>query len=76
MMDIANIYNLAPEELATYRETPFQDEEIRPGLKDFAQKLKEEIVKLPEACIKLSLGKSSLPSSSGNLKVSSEVFMT
>lgn len=47
MMDIANIYNLAPEELATYREIPFQDEEIRPGLKDFAQKLKEEIVKLP-----------------------------
>ncbi|MDW2958542.1 MAG: P-loop NTPase fold protein [Alphaproteobacteria bacterium] len=47
MMDIANIYNLAPEELAVYRETPFQDEEIRPGLKDFAKKLKEEIVKLP-----------------------------
>lgn len=46
-MDIANIYNLPQEDLKKYQEVPFQEEEVRPGLHDYAKKLKEEIIELP-----------------------------
>lgn len=46
-MDISNIYDLPDEKLQQYREEPFPDDEIRPGLKNFAKKFKAEIVNLP-----------------------------
>ncbi len=46
-MDISNIYNLSEELLAKYQNDPFPEDEIRPGLRDFAKKFKEEIAVLP-----------------------------
>lgn len=46
-MDISNIYNLSEEKFLSYQTTPFPDDEIRPGLKEFAKKFKEEIIALP-----------------------------
>lgn len=46
-MDISNIYNLSEEEFKKYQKNPFPDAEIRPGLKKFAKKFKEEITDLP-----------------------------
>jgi Cdc6-like AAA superfamily ATPase len=46
-MDISNIYDLSEERFTKYQENPFPDDEIRPGLKEFAKKFKEEIVALP-----------------------------
>lgn len=46
-MDISNIYNLSEEQLVKYQNNPFPDDEIRPGLKGFAKKFKEEISVLP-----------------------------
>ena len=43
-MDRANIYNLPDIELEKYKETPFPDDEIRPGLINFAEKFKKEII--------------------------------
>ena len=38
-MDISNIYNLSEEQLIKYQNNPFPDDEIRPGLKEFAKKI-------------------------------------
>lgn len=46
-MDISNIYDLPDEKLQQYSVEPFPDDEIRPGLKNFAKKFKAEIVNLP-----------------------------
>lgn len=46
-MDISNIYNLSEEQFIKYRNDPFPDDEIRPGLKEFAKKFKKEIADLP-----------------------------
>lgn len=46
-MDISNIYNLSEEQLIKYQNNPFPDDEIRPGLKEFAKKFKTEIIELP-----------------------------
>lgn len=46
-MDISNIYDLPDEKLQQYSAEPFPDDEIRPGLKNFAKKFKAEIVNLP-----------------------------
>ncbi len=46
-MDISNIYNLSEELFEKYQENPFPDDEIRPGLQEFAKKFKEEIAALP-----------------------------
>ncbi len=46
-MDISNIYNLSDKMLLKYQENPFPDDEVRPGLLDFAQRFKSEILSLP-----------------------------
>lgn len=46
-MDLSNIYNLPEDMLSAYRENPFPDDEIRPGMADFAKKFKAEILSLP-----------------------------
>ena len=38
-MDLSNIYDLPEERFTKYQESPFPDDEIRPGLKEFAKKL-------------------------------------
>ncbi len=43
-MDRSNIYNLPDIELEKYKEIPFPDDEIRPGLINFAEKFKKEII--------------------------------
>ncbi len=45
-MDLSNIYNLSEEKLNQYRENPFPDDEVRPGIKLFAEKLKKDILAL------------------------------
>jgi len=47
IMDLSNIYNLPEEMLSAYRDNPFPDDEIRPGMVDFAKKFKAEILSLP-----------------------------
>lgn len=47
IMDLSNIYNLSDEMLSVYQNNPFPDEEIRPGMVDFAKKFKAEILSLP-----------------------------
>jgi len=47
IMDVSNIYNLPEEMLSKYRDNPFPDDEIRPGMVDFAKKFKTEILSLP-----------------------------
>ena len=46
-MDLSNIYNLPEAMLATYQDNPFPEDEVRPGMSDFAQKFKAEILSLP-----------------------------
>lgn len=46
-MDLSNIYNLPEDMLSAYRDNPFPDDEIRPGMVDFAKKFKAEILSLP-----------------------------
>ncbi len=46
-MDIANIYDLPEERIQQYRENPFPQDEVRPGMQDFARKFKEELILLP-----------------------------
>lgn len=46
-MDIANIYDLPEERIQQYRTNPFPQDEVRPGLQDFARKFKEELILLP-----------------------------
>lgn len=43
-MDISNIYDLSEERFTKYQESPFPDDEIRPGLKEFAKNLKKKLL--------------------------------
>ena len=47
IMDISNIYELSEEIQNKYKENPFPDEEVRPGMREFAEKFKKEILGLP-----------------------------